>query len=232
MALPWVKMQRNEPKTRAYWRWPGQSWAAARGLAPSPAAGDLPLNMSFKEKGVWTACTGLSDLGHPAGELGLGFPRCPSGAAPQLPRALGHAALPGFIILFLATRRNAGTAPTLLVVKVPQHFPGSSGSVEKSGFYFADRYQKQSNPGFCSEQSGCRVFGTARCCSHAYSAAALVQSQKQRHRGEKGERFEGSTETKLCVSSCKTRADLQEQPQLWACSSPHSREQQQSPGGC
>lgn len=84
-------------------------------------------------------------------------------------RGLGHTSLPFFFKKqkndFLATRRSAGAAPILLVVKVPQHFLGFSGSVEKSGFYFADRYQKQRNGGFlCEEQSDCRVLGSAGGC--------------------------------------------------------------------
>lgn len=61
LALPWVKMRHKEPE-QALAR---GSWVAARGLAPSPAAGGLSLNVCFKETPLQTACTELSAHGVP-----------------------------------------------------------------------------------------------------------------------------------------------------------------------
>ena len=66
----------------------------------------------------------------------------------------------------------------LLVVKVPQRFLGSSGSVEKSGFYFADHYQKQRNGCFC-----CTSKVTAGCSGAPAAARAGAVSVLGLHWG-------------------------------------------------
>lgn len=116
---------------------------------------------------------------------------------------------------FLATRRSAGAAPILLVVKVPQHFLDSSGSVGKSGFYFADHYQKQRNGCFCSQSkvaAGCSGAPAAACASAvSVPGAAPAQVPQQSWGG-------GCvlcshithTERKQLLYSCQTCGDRQE----------------------
>lgn len=122
MALPWVKMRHKEPE-QALAR---GSWVAARGLAPSPAAGGLPLNVCFKDKALQTAHPELSAHAVPPTLQNLGcFASIPEPCLVMDGSAQTHSPAASLQFVFLASRRNAGAALMLLVVGVPQHFLGS-----------------------------------------------------------------------------------------------------------
>lgn len=159
----------------------GPELGVSQGLGPvSSSRRDLPFNMSPEEKSPWAAhrraVRPRSPFAPHGGRrwvksLSRAVPWCwsrsPRDRQAVLHRSL-HARITAFfsrINDFLATRRRAGAAPILLVVKVPQHFLGSSGSVEKSGFYFADHYQKQRNGCFCLKSK------VSAGCSGAQAAA-------------------------------------------------------------
>lgn len=139
-----------------YWHSLDQSWVPAKGLAPSPAAEEifpsacqlrrnLPahcravrshLPFAPHQQRHWVKSLSPCSPGFPQAVLPCCCSRSPRGVLHRT----SHAALDTYPCLFskkkkkkifLAMRRSTGAAPILLVVKVPQHFLGTSGSVEK-----------------------------------------------------------------------------------------------------
>lgn len=185
-----------------YWHSLDRSWVSAKSLAPSPAAEEIfPSTCHLRRNLPGLPTAELSDPTRPSPptDRGAGLSHFPVAAlgSPKLSRGVAVAVaearwaggvcctaartrpwthIPAFFFKkndFLATRRNAGAAPILLVVKVPQHFLGSSGSVEKSGFYFADHYQKQRNGCFCLKSKVTAGCSGAQAAARASTVSVL-----------------------------------------------------------